>query len=53
MRPKILITGAGGFTGFNLAKNLSKKFEIFALGNRKPKIKKIIFYKQDLKKKYK
>lgn len=53
MRAKILITGAGGFSGFNLAKNLSKKFKIFALGNKKPKIKKIIFYKQDLKKKIK
>jgi UDP-glucuronate 4-epimerase len=51
MISKILITGANGFSGFNLAKNLSKKFKIFALGNKKPKIKKIIFYKQNLKKK--
>lgn len=51
MTSKILITGANGFSGFNLAKNLSKKFEIFTLGKKKPKIKKIIFYKQNLKKK--
>ena len=51
MRSKILITGASGFSGFNLAKNLSKKYEIFSLGKKKIKIKKIIFYKQELKKK--